>query len=70
MEFRVLGSLQVIGPDAIPIDLTSASQRRLICLLLVQASVVSADSLAEHLEVSPGALSLRLNPDAGLTMCP
>jgi class 3 adenylate cyclase/tetratricopeptide (TPR) repeat protein len=56
VEFRVLGSLQVIGPDAIPIDLTSVSQRRLVCLLLVRASVVSADSLAEHLEVSPGAL--------------
>ena len=56
MEFRVLGSLQVIGPNAIPIDLTSTSQRRLVCLLLVRASVVSADSLAEHLEVSPGAL--------------
>ncbi len=56
MEFRVLGSLQVIGPDAVPIDLTSTSQRRLVCLLLVRASVVSADSLADHLGVSPGAL--------------
>ena len=56
MEFRVLGSLQVIGPDSIPIDLTSTSQRRLVCLLLVRASVVSADALAEHLQLSPGAL--------------
>jgi class 3 adenylate cyclase len=56
VEFRVLGALQVIGPNSIPIDLTSTSQRRLACLLLVRASVVSADALAEHLEVSPGAL--------------
>jgi class 3 adenylate cyclase/biotin operon repressor len=56
VEFRVLGSLQVVGPNAIPIDLTGTSQRRLVCLLLVRASVVSADSLAEHLGVSAGAL--------------
>jgi class 3 adenylate cyclase len=56
VEFRVLGSLQVIGPNAVPIDLPSTSQRRLVCLLLVRASVVSADSLSEHLEVSPGAV--------------
>ena len=56
VEFRVLGSLQVIGPDALPIDLPSASQRRLISLLLVRGAVVSADSLAEHLGLSPGAL--------------
>ena len=56
MEFRVLGPLQVMGPNALPIDLPGASQRRLVCLLLIRASVVSTDSLAEHLEVSPGAL--------------
>ncbi len=56
MEFRVLGPLQVIGPNNVPIELSSASQRRLVCLLLVRGAVVSADSLAEHLGVSPGAL--------------
>ena len=56
MEFRVLGSLQVIRPDATPIELASTSQRRLVCLLLARGGVVSADSLAEQLEVSPGAL--------------
>jgi class 3 adenylate cyclase/tetratricopeptide (TPR) repeat protein/biotin operon repressor len=56
VDFRVLGSLQVIGRNAVPVDLPSVSQRRLVCLLLVRASVVSADSLADHLEISPGAL--------------
>ncbi len=56
MEFKVLGSLQVVGQDGVPIDLSSASQRRLVCLLLVRGAVVSADSLAEHLGISPGAL--------------
>jgi class 3 adenylate cyclase len=56
VEFKVLGSLQVNGRNGMPIDLPSVSQRRLVCLLLVRPSGVSADYLAEHLEVSPGAL--------------
>ena len=56
MEFRVLGPLQVIGSNDVPIELASASQRRLVSLLLARDAVVSADSLAEHLGVSPGAL--------------
>ena len=56
MEFKVLGPLQVVGPDAASIDLPGATQRRLVCLLLVRGAVVSADSLAEQLDLSPGAL--------------
>jgi DNA-binding SARP family transcriptional activator len=56
VEFRVLGALEVIGPNAAPIDLPSVSQRRLVCFLLIRGTMVSADNLAHHLEVSPGAL--------------
>jgi DNA-binding SARP family transcriptional activator len=56
VQFRVLGPLEVLGRNAALIDLPSVSQRRLICFLLVRGAMVSADSLAEHLEVSPGAL--------------
>lgn len=57
MEFRVLGPLQVIGRHGVPVDLPSASQRRLACLFLVRAgSVLSADYLGDALELSPGAL--------------
>jgi DNA-binding SARP family transcriptional activator/tetratricopeptide (TPR) repeat protein len=57
MEFRVLGPLQVIGKDNSLIDVPSAAQRRLVCLLLARAgSVVSADSLSDYLGLSSGAL--------------
>jgi DNA-binding SARP family transcriptional activator len=57
MEFRVLGPLRVLGPDGAEVRLASASQRRLMSLLVARAgSVVSADTLAAHLDLSAGAL--------------
>jgi biotin operon repressor len=56
VEFRVLGPLQALGRNAAPIDLPSVSQRRLVCFLLIRGAMVSADTLADRLEVSPGAL--------------
>lgn len=57
MEFRVLGPLEVIDGNGLPVELPSAAQRRLVCLLLIKAgSVVSVDAVTEHLDLSPGAL--------------
>ncbi len=57
MEFRVLGPLQVVGRSGVPINLPSVSQRRLTCFLVARAgTAVSADALADHLELTPGAL--------------
>jgi DNA-binding SARP family transcriptional activator/tetratricopeptide (TPR) repeat protein len=62
MEFKVLGPLGVIGGDGIPIDLPGASLRRLTCFLLAKAEVVvSADSLTDTLELTPGALRVSVS---------
>jgi len=57
MEFQVLGPLRVIGADGTHIKLASTAQRRLMSLLLLRAgTAVSADFLADRLELSSGAL--------------
>lgn len=57
MQFDVLGPLRVVGAHGPAVKLSSVAQRRLMSLLVSRAgTVVSADSLAEHLELSPGAL--------------
>ena len=57
MQFDVLGPLRVVGAQGARVAMTSVAQRRLTCILVSRAGVVvSADSLAEHLELSPGAL--------------
>jgi biotin operon repressor len=57
MEFKVLGPLRVVARHGVPIDLPSAPQRRLACLLVLRAgTVVSADALADQLALSAGAL--------------
>jgi len=57
MEFQVLGALRVLGADGEQVKVASTAQRRLLSLLILRAgSVVSADALAEQLELSPGAL--------------
>ena len=57
MQFDVLGPLRVVGAQGARVAMTSAAQRRLTCILVSRAGVVvSADSLAEHLDLSPGAL--------------
>ena len=57
MQFDVLGPLRVVGAHGTQVAMSSVAQRRLMSLLVCRAgTVVSADSLAEHLELSPGAL--------------
>jgi DNA-binding SARP family transcriptional activator len=57
MEFQVLGPLRLLGPDRRLVPLASAAQRRIMSLLVAHAgTVVSADTLASHLRLSPGAL--------------
>jgi DNA-binding SARP family transcriptional activator len=57
MRFEVLGSLRVVTDDGDQLPLPSVSQRRLVSLLLLRAgSVVPADFLEEHLDLSGGAV--------------
>ena len=57
MEFEVLGPLRVLDTAGRPVHLPSASQRRLISLLLLGVGTIrSADFLADCLRLSPGAL--------------
>jgi DNA-binding SARP family transcriptional activator/tetratricopeptide (TPR) repeat protein len=57
MEFKVLGPLVVVGDDGSVIALPSAAQRRLASILAMRAgTIVSADLLADHLQLSAGAL--------------
>ena len=57
MEFRVLGPLEVRGPGDSQIKLASAAQRRLLSFLVQRANtIVPAETLEEHLGLTPGAL--------------
>ncbi len=57
MEFNVLGPLMVVGDDGSTISLPSVAQRRLASLLTMRAgTIISTDVLADHLELSGGAL--------------
>lgn len=57
MQFDVLGPLRVVGTNGTPIAMNSVAHRRLLSMLISRAgTTVSADFLAEHLELSPGAL--------------
>lgn len=57
MRFDVLGPLRVVDADGAQVNLTSVAQRRLVSLFVCRVgAVVSADSLAEKLELSAGAL--------------
>ena len=57
MQFDVLGPLRVVGAGGSQLVLAGTAQRRMISILVSRAgTVVSADWLAEHLELSPGAL--------------
>jgi hypothetical protein len=54
---RVLGAVCGVAPDGSPVDVPSASQRRLLGLLAVHAPrPLRAEWLADVLGVSPGAL--------------
>ena len=62
MEFKVLGPLQAIDADGSRIDLPRAALRRLTCYFLAGGgAVVSADSLTEVLELTPGALRVTVS---------
>ena len=57
MEFRIGGPLEVWGPAETQINLASAEQRRLTSFLVQRAnSIVGAETLEEHLGLTPGAL--------------
>jgi DNA-binding SARP family transcriptional activator len=57
MEFKVLGQLEVVSDSGTRIPTVSGTQRRLLSLLLSRAgTTVSADFLADRLELSAGAL--------------
>jgi DNA-binding SARP family transcriptional activator len=57
MEFKVLGPLVVLDDHGAAVPLASVAQRRLASLLAMRAgTIVSADFLADHLELSSGAL--------------
>jgi predicted ATPase/class 3 adenylate cyclase len=57
VQFDVLGPLRVVDGEGTPLTMTSAAQRRLMSMLVLHAgTVVSADLLEEHLELSGGAL--------------
>ncbi len=57
MQFDVLGPLRVVGAQGTQVAMASVAQRRLMSILVTRAgTVVSADSLSEHLDLSPGAL--------------
>ena len=57
MEARVLGPLEVSGPDGTRINLASETQRRLVSLLVVRANtVVPSEVLEEQLGLTAGAL--------------
>ena len=57
MEFRVLGPLELWGPGDTKINLASAAQRRLTSFLVQRANtIVPAETLEEHLGLTPGAL--------------
>ena len=54
---RVLGPIQVVTTSGVPLDLPSASQRRLLARLAVDAPrALRVDLLCDVLAVSPGAL--------------
>ncbi len=57
MEFKVLGPLVVVDDHGASIPLNSVAQRRLASVLVMRAgTIASADYLAEHLDLSAGAL--------------
>ncbi len=57
MEFRVLGPLELWGPGDTKINLASGAQRRLTSFLVQRANtIVPAETLEEHLGLTPGAL--------------
>ncbi|MGK2930390.1 MAG: hypothetical protein ACSLFO_12515, partial [Acidimicrobiales bacterium] len=54
---RLLGPVQIIGPDGGVIDLPSASQRRLLAVLALHAPrPVRSGFLCQVLDITPGAL--------------
>jgi Bacterial transcriptional activator domain. len=54
---RVLGGVQAVAADGSPIDLPSASQRRLLAILALHSPRrLRSEWLADALDVSPGAL--------------
>ena len=62
MQFEVLGPLRVVSDDGTTVVVSSRVQRRLLSLLLLQAgNSVSADHLAECLDISAGALRVAVS---------
>jgi len=56
-EVRLLGPVQLVGPDGKVTDLPSASQRRLLAVLALHAPrLVRASFLCQVLNITPGAL--------------
>jgi predicted ATPase/class 3 adenylate cyclase len=62
MQFEVLGPLRVVGTHGDPVAIPSGVQRRLLSLLILRAGTpVSADYLAECMDVSGGALRVAVS---------
>ena len=62
MQFEVLGPLRMVAADGTPSAISSRVQRRLLSLLIVRAGApVSADYLAESLDLTPGALRVAVS---------
>ncbi len=56
-EVRLLGPVQLVGPEGAALDVPSASQRRLLAVLALHApGAVRSGWLCEVLDVTPGAL--------------
>lgn len=57
IDIRLLGPLEVSGPDARQIEISSQPQRRLISVLALHVgSVVRGATLEDRLDLSAGAL--------------
>ena len=57
MEFEVLGEVHVVRPDGNVVALTGTAQRRLVAAPVAEVgAAVHADTLADLLDLSPGAL--------------
>ena len=54
---QLLGAVRGVGPGGAPVDLPSASQRRVLAILALYApNPVRAEWLADLLDIAPGAL--------------
>ena len=62
MQFEVLGPLRVMAPDGTPVAIPSPVHRRLLSVLIFRAGTpVSADYLADCMDISAGALRVAVS---------